>query len=153
MLIATIIFFVGISVFFATNTAFSMLSLSKQYALTNSETEKTILLASFQTMITLFNVNAFMVSYIIVSASWIMIAGVMLRSNFFSRYTAWMGILSGTSGIIAEIIENTVKPLIKIAIFFYFLAIVFLLLWVVYTGKRLLNYRTGSRQSAADRND
>jgi len=147
MLIAIGLFFIGISVFYATNTGFSMLSLSKQYALAISESDRAIILASFQAMLTLFKVNAFMVSYVIVSASWIMISGAMLRSKLFSRFTAWMGILAGASGIIAEIIENTLKPLIMVAIFFYFLAIAFLFLWVVLTGKRLINYGTGSDKS------
>lgn len=139
ILIATVLFCVGIAVFFATNTAFSMLSLSKQYALIETEAEKAMLLASCQTMITLFNVHAFMVSYIIVSAAWLMIGSVMLWSKLFNRFTAYMGILAGATGIIAEILENTSKALLEVAIAFYFAAIVFLFIWILLTGRQLLH--------------
>ncbi len=98
-LIATVLFFVGIAVFYATNTNFSMLSLSKQYALAETDMERTMLLASFQTMVTLFKVQAFMLSYIIVSTAWL---------------------------------------LIGFAIAFYFAAIVFLFIWVLFTGRKLV---------------
>ena len=137
MIIGTIIFFIGIAVFFATNTSFSMLSLSNQYALAETEEEKTIILAAGQTMITLFNVNAFLVSYVIVSASWLIISIVMFKSNIFGWVTSFSGIFAGLSGIIAEIIENTIKSLLPVAISLYFAAILLLIIWVAFTGWRL----------------
>jgi hypothetical protein len=145
MLIASVLFFVGIAVFFATNTTFSLLSLSKQYSLAETEAERVMIITSCQTMITIFKVQAFMLSYIIVSASWIMIGIVMLSCNLFSRFTSYMGILTGSAGILAEIIENTSNTFIGIAIGLYFAAIVFLLLWILLTGKQLLNIGTYSR--------
>jgi hypothetical protein len=139
MLIATVLFFVGIAVFFSANTTFSMLSLSKQYALAVTDVERAMLLASFQTMVTLFKVQAFMMSYIIVSIAWLLIGFVMLQSKRFNKFTSLMGILTGASGIIAEIIENTSKTLLWVAIAFYFAAIVFLFIWVVLTGRKLLS--------------
>ncbi len=138
MLIATVLFFVGIAVFYATNTSFSMLSLSKQYSVAETDVERSMLLASFHAMVTLFKVQAFMVSYIIVSAAWLMIGCVMLWSILFNRFTSYMGILAGATGIIAEILENTSKALLGVAIAFYFAAIVFLFIWVLITGRKLL---------------
>jgi hypothetical protein len=138
-LIATVLFLVGIAVFFASNTAFSLLSLIKQYAVAVTETEKAMLMASCHATITLFNVQAFMISYIIISAAWVMISIVMLWSGLFNRFTAYMGILAGASGIIAEILENTSKLFINVAVAFYFAAIVFLFIWVLLTGRKLLS--------------
>jgi len=146
-LIATVVFFVGIAVFFATNTGFSMLSLSKKYVLAETEADRTMLLASFQTMVTLFKVQAFMLSYIIVSAAWLLIGIVMLWSKIFTRFTSWMGIMAGASGIVAEIFENSSKALLVAAIAFYFAAIVFLFIWVLLTGKKLLYIGANSVQS------
>lgn len=143
MLSATVLFFIGIAVFFATNTSFSMLSVSKQYALAETEMERTMLLSSYQTLLTIFNVQAFMISYVLVSLAWIMIGVVMLGSKVFSRFIASTGILAGASGILAEIIENAIGSWIYVAIGFYFLAIVFLFLWILSTGRRLL--QQGSR--------
>ena len=138
MLIAAVLFFVGIAVFYATNTSFSMLSISTQYASSETDVERNMLLTSFQTMVTLFKVQAFMVSYIIVSLAWLMIGCVMIWSKLFNKLTASMGILAGASGIFAEILENTSKSFIKVAIAFYFAAIVFLFIWVLIIGKKLI---------------
>jgi hypothetical protein len=136
-LIATVLFFIGIIVFFSTNTTFSMLSLSKQYALAGTDAERVILLASFQTMVTLFKVQAFMLSYIIVSIAWLVLGFVMFQSKHFNKFTSFMGILAGASGIIAELFENISKSLLAVAIAFYFAAIVFLFIWVLLTGRKL----------------
>jgi hypothetical protein len=138
MLIATAFFFVGIAVFFATNTAFPMLALSKQYALANTAEERRVVLAAGQAMIVLFEDNAFLVSYVIVSFSWLIISTAMLRSEIFGRVTATMGILAGAAGILAVALEHiTSVDLLAIAIAIYFLAIVFLMLWLFLTGTRL----------------
>jgi hypothetical protein len=136
-LVSTVLFFVGISIFISTNTGFSVLSLSRQYGAVSSVAEKTLLLATCQSMITLFKVNAFMLSYVIVSASWLMISISMLKSEHFSKLTSWAGIIAGASGIVAEIAENVSVNLRWIAIALYFSAIVFLLIWVITGGLRL----------------
>ncbi len=138
MIVATALFFVGIAAFFATNTAFPMLSLSSQYATATTDTERTMFLAAGQTMIALFNENAFLQSYVIVSAAWTMISGVMLRSNIFSRITAYAGILAGTAGILAVVLEHILaEDALFLAISLYFAAIVFLFAWVILAGRRL----------------
>ncbi len=144
MLVATVLFFVGIADFFATNTAFSVLSLSNQYAAATTDAERAMLLAAGQTMFTLFNENAFLVSYVLVSAAWTMIAGVMLRSQLFGRLTASAGILAGGAGIAAVILEHisTLRAIFVLAIALYFAALVFLFIWVVLAGRRL--YRLGT---------
>ncbi|HAG10463.1 MAG TPA: hypothetical protein DCK76_03545 [Desulfotomaculum sp.] len=141
--IGMVLFFIGIAAFFATNTAFSVLSLSNQYAAATTDSERAMFLAAGQAMFTLFNENAFLVSYVIVSGSWTIISGVMLRSNLFSRITAYAGILAGIAGILAVIIEHISEyspaPALLIpAISLYFAAIVFLFIWTVLVGRRLL---------------
>lgn len=138
MAVATVLFFVGIAEFFASNTGFSMLSLSNQYVAATSNVERERLLAAGQAMLTIFNENAFLVSYVIVSASWTMMAAVMLRSNVFSRFTAIVGMLAGIAGIVAVVLEHiTFIDALAFAIALYFLAIVFLFIWVLLLGRRL----------------
>jgi hypothetical protein len=137
MAIGTVLFFVGIADFFATNTAFPFLSLSQQYAAAQTEAERALFLAAGQAMLTLFNENAFLVSYMIVSAAWTMIAWVMLRSNLFSRMTAYAGLLAGLSGFLAVILEHISSTTLFVAIALYFAAIVFLFAWMVLTGRKL----------------
>jgi hypothetical protein len=139
MAIATALFFVGISAYFATNTAFSMLSLSDQYAAATTEAERSMFLAAGQAMLTTFNVGAFQVSYVIVSAAWLMISVVMLRSRVFGRVAAYSGILAGATAIGALALEHTrvIGDLFVLLISMYFAAIVFLAIWVVLTGRKL----------------
>jgi hypothetical protein len=148
MLVATALFFVGISAFFATNTAFPMLSLSDQYAAATTEAQRAMFLAAGQAMLTMFNVNAFQVSYVIVSTAWLMMSAVMLRSSIFSRVTAYSGILAGATAIGAVALEHTpvIGGFLPLLISVYFAAIVFLTIWVVLTGRRL--YRLGTKGDA-----
>ncbi len=149
MAVATALFFVGIADFFATNPAFSVLSLSSQYAAAATDAEKAMFLAAGQSMFTLFNENAFLVSYVIVSVAWTMISGVMLRSNLFSRITAYAGILAGAAGIVAAVLEHILAiDALSIAISLYFAAIVFLFVWVILAGRRL--YQLGAIGAAAE---
>jgi hypothetical protein len=145
--VATALFFVGIADFFATNTAFPVLALSNQYAAATTDAARASTLAAGEAMFALFNENAFLVSYVLVSASWSMIGAVMLRSSLFGRATACAGILAGATGIIAVFLEHISEALVPIAIGFYFAAIVFLLGWVVFVGRRL--YRLGTIAAAA----
>jgi hypothetical protein len=138
MLVATALFFVGITDFFATNSGFPMLALSKQYAIAGTPEERQAVLAAAQAMIAVFEDNAFFVSYVIVSFSWLVISIVMSRSELFGRLTGTMGVLAGTAGIVAVALERiTLLDALTIAIPMYFLAIVFLMLWVLLTATRL----------------
>lgn len=142
MSIGTILFFVGITIFFANNHGFSVLSLSRQYDVASTHEEKTMLLSACKTMITLFDVNAFMVSYVIVSLAWSIMSFVMIKSRSFRRNTAYFGLLAGLSGLMAEIIENSFNQFLTLAIALYFFAIVFLIIWLLLSGSAL--YRLSS---------
>jgi len=138
-IIATCLFFVGITMFYSTNTGFSVLSLSKQFVTATSEDEKNIILSSCLSMITLFKVNSFMLSYIVVSVSWCIISIAMHKSKKFKKFTTISGILAGSSGIIAEIFENVSVYLKWPAILLYFAAIVFLIFWIIGIGTLFSN--------------
>ncbi len=145
MAVAIALFFLGVADFLATNTAFPVLSLSSQYAAATTDAEKAAVLAAGQAMFALFNENAFLLSYVIVSGAWAMMSGVMLRSSEFSRATAWAGMLAGGAGIVAVVLEHVsgAGAVFALAISLYFAAIVFLFIWVLLVGRRLL--RLGGR--------
>lgn len=153
MAIGTVLFFVGISVFFATNTAFSMLSLSNQYAAATTDAQRAMFLAAGQAMLTSFTVGAFQVSYVIVSGAWLMIAAVMLRSSIFSRATASSGILAGATGIGAVALEHTpvIGGVFPLLVALYFAAIVFLVIWVVLIARRLFQLGQSVLKEEANR--
>jgi len=91
---ATAFVFVGIAVYLATNTAFSMLSLSHKYAAATTEAEKSIVLAAGQAMIAVSEGTGG--QYTGMPLAWLaglILSAVMLRSEAFSKATAWVGIL------------------------------------------------------------
>jgi fumarate reductase subunit D len=93
-LIATPFVFVGMAVFLATNTAFSMLSLSQEYAAATTEAEKSILLAAGQAMLAVSRgTGGLYTGMPLVWLAGLIFSAVMLRSKDFSKATAWMGIL------------------------------------------------------------
>ena len=103
-LIATMFAFVGIAVFIATNTAFSMLSLSQEYAIASSEAQKVILLSAGEAMLAVTRGTGHL--YTGMNLTWLagfILSVVMLRGNIFNRATAWVGIL-GLGLLVAGIV-------------------------------------------------
>jgi hypothetical protein len=101
-LIATSFVFVGMAVYLATNTAFSMLSLSHQYAAATTEAEQSIVLAAGQALIAISEGTGG--QYAGMPLAWfagLILSVVMLRSKTFSKATAWAGIL-GLSLLLAS---------------------------------------------------
>ena len=93
-LIATPFVFVGMGVFLATNTAFSMLSLSQEYAAAATETEKSMLLAAGQAMLAITRGSGVLYTGMpLVWLAGVVFSIVMLQSDAFSKATAWVGIL------------------------------------------------------------
>jgi hypothetical protein len=92
-LIATAFVFVGMAIFLATNTAFSMLSLSQEYTAAGTEAEKAILLAAGQSMLAVTRGTGLYTGMQLVWLCGLILSIVMLRSEAFSKATAWVGIL------------------------------------------------------------
>jgi len=92
-LIATPLVFVGMAVYLATNTAFSMLSLSQEYAAATTEAEKSILLAAGQAMLAVSRGTGLYTGMALAWLAGLILSVVMLRSKVFSKATAWVGML------------------------------------------------------------
>ncbi len=85
----------GIAAYFASNPAFEMLSLSRQYAAATNPTQQTILLAAGQSQLASFTGTAFDVYYVLNGVMLLILSWVMLHSPLFSKATAWWGLASG----------------------------------------------------------
>jgi hypothetical protein len=97
MLIALALALLGISVFFATNNPFAMLSLSRQFASATGEVERAAFLAAGQALLSNTGqraVGGFNMGLFLVSIAGLIFSAVMLRSDSFGRSTAYMGILA-----------------------------------------------------------
>ena len=93
-LIATSFIFMGMAVYLATNTAFSMLSLSQKYALATTQADKSLLLAAGQALIAISEGTGG--QYLGMPLAWLgglILSAVMLRSQDFNKTIAWVGII------------------------------------------------------------
>lgn len=95
LLIALVIGLLGIAAYFSSNSAFEMLSLSQQFALSASETERVMFLSSGQSMLAQWRGTAFDIYYILNGITLLIIAGVMFKSSIYSRFTAVIGLIAG----------------------------------------------------------
>jgi hypothetical protein len=99
MVMGVACFFVAITCYFASNTAFEMLALSNRYAAATTEAQKTLLLAAGQAMLATYQGTAFHVSYLLGSIAGILMSVVMLRSADFSKVAAHAGIWGNLVGL------------------------------------------------------
>jgi hypothetical protein len=102
MLAATALGMIGIAVYFASNTAFSMLGLSDRYAAATTEVQRTSLLVAGEALQTLNRFAATgshpgsggFLSLLLIAVAGLIISVVMLRSAIFGRGTALVGLLA-----------------------------------------------------------
>ncbi len=94
MLIALVLGLVGIAAYYASNTAFEMLSLSRQYAVVSDDVQKAALVGAGQGMLAIYKGTAFTVYYILNAVCLLIMAVVMLRSRVFSRATGRLALVS-----------------------------------------------------------
>lgn len=95
MVIAMVLGLLGIAAYLASNTAFEMLALSRQYAAAATEAERAMALAAGQAMLATFTGTAFDAYYVLNAIVLLIIAPVMLRGHVFSRATAYTGLAAG----------------------------------------------------------
>jgi hypothetical protein len=97
MVLAIVLAIIGITVFLATNNSFSLLSLSDQYMAATTEAQKSMISAAGQTLIANTGqraVGGFNIGFLLISVAGLIVSTVMLRSNIFSKATAYVGILA-----------------------------------------------------------
>jgi hypothetical protein len=100
MALATAFGLFGVTIYLASNTTFSMLSLSNQYAAASTETQKTMLLAAGQTILALGQSTGVYMSLLLVAVAGFIMSVVMLQSKIFGKVTAYVGILAGALDLI-----------------------------------------------------
>ena len=139
MAIAATLGFIGIVVYFASNQAFSMLSLSNQYAAATTDAQRAMFIAAGQAMLTIHNNASYQgasiyMSFLLVSVAGLIISAVMLRSSIFSKGAGYVGILANGLGL-GYYITLAFAP----AVVFLPLSVsaLFLLAWYILIGVRL----------------
>ena len=131
--VATVLTFVGMAAYFASNTGVSMISLSNQYAAATTDAQRAMFLAAGEAAISTFFGPAFTTSFFLVTIALLIIAVVMLRSEVFSKKTAWIGIIAGVAGL-----GEQVPALGLLILVIALVNAVGLGIWFVLIGRRLL---------------
>jgi hypothetical protein len=145
MAIATTLSFVGIGVYLATETAFSLLSLSSQYADATTAAQRTLFEAAGQAMLAEqvgVGAGAYM-AFVLIGTAGLIISTVMLRSALFSKVTASVGILA--NGIIVVYYIGLAFLSIRLAIgaLLFWTSGLLSLIWYILIGRRLLMLAQG----------
>ena len=152
IVLATTLAIIGIAVFLATNNPFTMLSLSDQYEVANTDTQRSQLLAAGQALLVNTSqraVGGFNMGLLLVSVAGLMVSVVMLRSNVFSQATAYVGLLANTLSL-AEYLRMIFLPEAEYLLLFLAMTSgLLLLIWFFLIGRKLyqLGRLVGKTQS------
>lgn len=134
--LATAFAFIGVTLFLATPSVFSMVYLSDQYAAASTEAQKALFLAAGEATIAsdMWHGTGAIMGGILLQSAGVLISIVMLRSKVFGRVTAFVGIL--THGLdLAHILIGFFVP--AVGVILMAVAGPLYLLWFPLVGRRL----------------
>ncbi len=86
---------IGLAIYFPSNTSIEMLSISKQYTQAVTEQDKTILLASGQTLYSIWAGTSYTVYYVLNGIALILFFSAMTKNIKFRKITAYIGLSAG----------------------------------------------------------
>ncbi len=138
MALGTAFAFVGMVAYIAANPAFSMLSLSHQYADATTDAQRAALLGAGQAIIANWTGTAFNVAYFIGALFAIIVSIVMLRSNVFSKATGFAGLAMGVLTLVPASAGT-------IGIVFSLLALVPTMIWYILLAGRFFQLGGAAR--------
>jgi hypothetical protein len=128
MAIAAFLYFVGITIYFASNNALAMLNLSNQYALATTELQRSSLLAAGQAVLATEQGTGMAVTFLFGAIAGLIISLVMLKSKAFGKSTAIVGIIANVFGLPGSALGLTVWSINGLL----------MLVWIVMVGIKLL---------------
>src|SRR6266540_3490041 len=131
---------VAIATYFASTTAFEMLSASGQYAAASGDTERTIALAAGQVLLLTWQGTAFSVSYLLAGLAQLLVAIAMLRRGPFGTITAYAGILAG----VLTLVPPTVGA---VGLVFSLVSLLPMWAFLILAGRRLLLLSSDGRSA------
>jgi len=135
-----IVSFIGVTVFFATNRAFSLLELSGQYAQATSDAQRAMFAAAGQAMLSVGRSHSpgTFIAFFLGELAGILMSVVMLRGGVFSKTTALVGIAGFSLLMIFEVCASFIRTISGVAIIFAAGGGLLNIAWLVLLGRRLL---------------
>lgn len=134
-LLYVVLSLIGIMAFVVARPAFEMLSLSNGYAAAATDAEKAIYLSAGETLLAVFHGTAFQVSYVLGSLGGLIISLVMLKTDVFSKTTAYLRIASSVFDF------GLYVPVVGMYLSIF--SVLFLLIWNVLVARRLFELASG----------
>lgn len=128
MAIAIALYFIGTTIYFASNNAFAMLNLSSQYTIATSDMQKSMLLAAGQAVIATEQGTGMIMTFILGSLAGVIVSIVMLRSKTFSKPIAIIGIAANVLGMFGS----------SLGLAFWTINGLLMMVWTLMVGRRLL---------------
>jgi hypothetical protein len=137
--LAMVISFIGVAVFLATNRAFPMLDLSSQYAAATSDSERAMLAAAGQAMLSVgqSHTPGTFLGFFLSEIAGILISVVMLRGRVFSKVSGYVGMLAFSLMLIFEVCSSFVPPLFGAAMIFAAGGGLLSMVWYILIARRL----------------
>jgi hypothetical protein len=129
MAVALVLQLLAVSIYFASTSAFEMLSLSKLYAAAETEEDKAQLIAAAQAVLVSWQGTAFNVSYILGGLSLIITSMVMYRTEVFRKMISRLGIIMGVLMLVPPTIG-------KVGVIISLLSLIPLLPWLILLAQR-----------------
>jgi hypothetical protein len=137
--LAMAVSFIGVAVFLATNRAFPMLDLSNQYAAATSDSQRAMLTAAGQAMLSVgqSHTPGTFLGFFLSEVAGILISLVMLRGKIFSKVSGYVGMLAFGLMLVFEINSSFVPPLFGVAMIFAAGGGLLSMAWYVLLASRL----------------
>ncbi|MGA2141075.1 MAG: DUF4386 family protein [Brevinematales bacterium] len=108
--------FIGIVLFFSNNIVFSMLSLSNQYAAATNDAQKSILISSGTSMLSIFNGTGNELEVIFMPFSTLIFSIIMIKSENYNRLTGILGIIVNVGNLLylIPIVGNIIMGIVAL---------------------------------------
>jgi hypothetical protein len=139
MAIAFTLALLGIAIFFATNTPFSMRTLSRPFAAATADADRSLLLAAGEALLANANqraIGGFNVGLFLVSVAGLIVSSVMRRATSFRTLTAYVVILAFRLSL-ADYVRQAFTSSVTVALLLILPGALLLVIWFVSVGVRL----------------
>ena len=137
--LAVIISFLGIGVFLATNRAFPMLALSWQYAAATTDSQRAVLEAAGQSMLSVgqSHTPGTFLGFFLIELAGVFISFVMLNSRVFGKAAAYSGMFGFGMLLVFEFFSSFVAGLSVVAMGLAMFGGILSMVWYIMIARRL----------------
>jgi hypothetical protein len=137
--LATLVSFLGMGIFFATNRAFPMLALSNQYTAATTDAQRAMLEAAAQSLLAVgaSHTPGTFLAFFLIETAGVLISVVMLRGGVFSKINAYAGIFGFSIMLVFEYFSSFVTGLSEMVMLLAMLGGLLSMVWYILIARRL----------------